>query len=71
MSKSKKKSEKPKLSKDEPLAKCCKCLKLIPIDEYFDNDHYCDLCASKDGEFRLSSETHFKQWYHEVPDESN
>lgn len=64
MSKSRKKLEKPKLSKNEPLAKCCKCLKLIPIDEYFDNDHYCDVCASKDGEYVLASPNHFDPYYY-------
>lgn len=68
MSKSRKKSEKRKLSKNEPKAKCCKCLQLVPYDEYMENDHYCDACAGRN-DFPLASETHFKQWYNGIDDE--
>jgi len=74
MSKSRKKSVTRKLSKDEPKSKCCKCLKWIPIDEYFDNDFYCNECAARK-DFPLASPNHFKVWFHEdkekITNESN
>lgn len=35
--------------------KCTKCLMPTPADEYFRNDHICDLCVLDIDEFRLAS----------------
>lgn len=64
-----KKSSKPKLFKETPKAKCCRCLQWIDLDEYFKNDYYCDECAVKhnaemDGTDKhpLASEPHFEMF---------
>lgn len=35
--------------------KCTKCLARVPAEEYFRNDHICDLCVLDIEEFRLAS----------------
>lgn len=71
-----------KLSKDEPKAKCCRCLRWISLDEYFENDNYCEECAKKSNAeidntalHPLTSESHFKQWCYQdrgkITNESN
>jgi hypothetical protein len=72
------KSRKPKtrkLSKDEPQAKCIRCLRWTPLDEYLANDHWCQECVDKGESNSLASESHFKQWCYQdrakINNESN
>ena len=70
MAKSKlRKQKSSKNNTEEVKAKCCRCLKWIPLEEYLRNDYYCDACAEKHNKelaqkalHPLSSPTDFVQY---------